>query len=232
VSSPPHNYCKPTCRTARRKRICDADGCGVEFVPRSEAVAAGQGRYCSVRCAAPATQARRRNGQYVTCPVCGGSRYYSNSRLAKGRRYCSPECFHIATRRYPDPEQKRCPTCSKEFRPRFPAFGDTTFCSLTCWARYRRRERPETLAPLLRTLSPKVRQKALGRLLGAQAGRLGGRPPVLITDEQRAEIANLAAMGWGRRAIAGRLQVSERAVRQAISPASTLETRTVAAKPS
>jgi DNA-binding NarL/FixJ family response regulator len=38
-----------------------------------------------------------------------------------------------------------------------------------------------------------------------------------VSEAQRAEIANLARKGWGRRAIASRMQLSERAVRNTLT---------------
>ena len=37
-----------------------------------------------------------------------------------------------------------------------------------------------------------------------------GRERLTATDKQRADIENLAAAGWGRRAIANKMQLSER----------------------
>jgi hypothetical protein len=48
-------------------------------------------------------------------------------------------------------------------------------------------------------------------------GALGGRPSSAVTDAQRTEIEQLAAQGWGRRAIANRLLISERAIRNVLS---------------
>ncbi len=202
------------------ERTCAGDGCDVRFTPTPSKAAQGEGRYCSKACSARVASAisneLRKNGEFVTCPGCGGSRYLSASRLERGSRYCSSECYHLACRKGPSPAPRQCLSCSKTFTPRFPAFDATYFCSRTCWALYRRSDRPETLVPLMRTFAPRIRQKALGRLLGAPAGRLGGRPRVTLTEAQRAEVAQLDAQGWGRRAIANRLLVSEWAVRNAL----------------
>jgi hypothetical protein len=68
------NYCGQSCRTIRRQRTCAREGCDEVFIPRKCDVDAGRGLYCSVQCAAPATQARRKNGELVTCPSCGRDR--------------------------------------------------------------------------------------------------------------------------------------------------------------
>jgi hypothetical protein len=208
-----HVYCSQACRTIRRKRTCAREGCEVEFVPRKSQPA----RYCSRRCAAHATQALRRTGHHVPCPICGTLTYYAPSRIANGARYCSPACYHVDCRKGPAPEPRLCPGCYEEFTPRFPAFTDRQFCSLECWGRYRRDERPETLVPLFRTFSPKLRQTSIGRLLGKKAGRRGGRPPVQLSDAQLDQVRRLAKTGWGRRAIASHLAVSEQAVRKALA---------------
>jgi len=62
----------------------------------------------------------------------------------------------------------------------------------------------------------RARQRWQGRWAGKKYGKLGGRPQVVATAEQRTEIENLAAQGWGRRAIANRLLVSERLVRNVL----------------
>jgi hypothetical protein len=47
-------------------------------------------------------------------------------------------------------------------------------------------------------------------------GALGGRPRTEVTDAQRSEIRDLSERGWGRRAIASRLLLSPRAVRNVL----------------
>jgi transcriptional regulator with XRE-family HTH domain len=75
---------------------------------------------------------------------------------------------------------------------------------------------PASLRALFSTHIGPIRQKALGRWFGARAGRLGGRPTADLTDEQRDKVLHLAAQGWGRRAIANRLSVSEWTIRKAL----------------
>jgi hypothetical protein len=62
----------------------------------------------------------------------------------------------------------------------------------------------------------RTKQIWLGRWEGRRYGKLGGRPEATLTAAQRAEVERLRAQGWGRRAIAGRLLVSERAVRNVL----------------
>jgi hypothetical protein len=62
-----------------------------------------------------------------------------------------------------------------------------------------------------------TRQKHLGRQNATKPPAPGapprGRQPLAATDEQKDEIRTLTAAGWGRRAIATRMRVSERLVR-------------------
>lgn len=60
----------------------------------------------------------------------------------------------------------------------------------------------------------RARQRWFGRWRGREYGTLGGRPPVELTDEQRAEVKRLDELGWGREAIASRVHASEWAVRK------------------
>jgi hypothetical protein len=189
-----HVYCSQACRTIRRKRTCAAEGCDVEFVPRNWDIEHRAALYCSRRCAARTIQPLRNNGTNIICPVCGSSRYFAAARLANGRKYCSAECYHIASRKGPDPEPRHCLGCSKVFTPRFPAFDDAQFCSLSCWGKYRRDERPETLVPLFRTFDPQLRQKAIGRLIGRKAGRKGGRRREYDNDQVQ-RVLELRAKG-------------------------------------
>jgi len=50
----------------------------------------------------------------------------------------------------------------------------------------------------------------------APGSRPRGHPRAVVTGEQRTEIERLAAQGWGRRSIATRLALSERAVRNVL----------------
>jgi DNA-binding NarL/FixJ family response regulator len=62
---------------------------------------------------------------------------------------------------------------------------------------------------MLKALPPRARQVYFGRKKGAS----GGRPAVAVPPEKRDDVVELANQGWGRRAIASRLLISERAVR-------------------
>jgi hypothetical protein len=92
------------------------------------------------------------------------------------------------------------------------------YASLGCWARHRWK-----IGAVSRELvtgwpsgSGRARQRWLGRWDGRRYGHLGGRPKITATDVQIEEIRRLAASGWGRRAIASRLRLSEWAVRRAL----------------
>jgi hypothetical protein len=67
----------------------------------------------------------------------------------------------------------------------------------------------------------RTRQKWLGRLgaskAPAEGARPRGRPTVAVSPEQSEEIRRLSAQGWGRRAIATRLLLGERLVRNVLS---------------
>jgi hypothetical protein len=59
----------------------------------------------------------------------------------------------------------------------------------------------------------RVAQRWLGRWKGREHGASGGRPRLVATEPEHAEIRRLAGQGWGRRAIASRLRLSEWLVR-------------------
>ena len=106
---------------------------------------------------------------------------------------------------------------SQAQRYRFLGQGD--------WARYRWEHRFEAemnLEPVMRAGWPgRARQKGLGRMHSTKPPSAGarkrGRPAAAITNEQRADVERLAALGWGRRQIAERLKISERAVRNILA---------------
>jgi transcriptional regulator with XRE-family HTH domain len=70
-------------------------------------------------------------------------------------------------------------------------------------------------------MSNRSRQRWGGRVNGAKApapgARSRGRPPTTLNPSQRKKVERLARRGWGRRAIASQLRVSEQAVRTAIA---------------
>jgi hypothetical protein len=234
-------FCSWECRKHPREvKTCAREGCDVQFTPLPWKLVRGEGRYCSRECSRSVYSAgsqveneRRRNGKHMECPVCGRSRYRSASllhgkryRLSNGEykmapgRYCSSECFHLASRKGPAPQPRDCLACSRTFTPRFPAFAGAKFCSRECWGRYRWRHGTISVELLSGSRRGRGRQRWLGRWNATKAPGPGasarGRPRVQVTAEQRAEIETLAAVGWGRRAIAGRLLVSERAVRHVL----------------
>jgi hypothetical protein len=158
---------------------CANEGCEVVFTPTPAQAARGDGHYCSRSCANEATAHRlrpRTAGENVMCPVCGRSRWYWASDIARGNRFCSPQC----------------------------------------WGRYRWEHGLLAKWWLARPLSGLTRQRWIGRWAGRAAGHLGGRPRVSVSDEQRLDIQKLDSLGWGRRAIASRLLLSERAVRNVL----------------
>jgi DNA-binding XRE family transcriptional regulator len=158
---------------------------------------------------------RERQGipEVKTCEACG--RDYTRSEVPNqtlrhwlSRRYCPDGC------RWPKVEPRNCEFCGQEFQPdenRHLYCPGTSHGQLARWKRLT--DIPDAV---LRALPPRARQKWLGRKCGREAGRLGGRPPAQLTPEQQAEVKRLSATGWGRRAIANRLLVSERAVRNAL----------------
>jgi hypothetical protein len=63
--------------------------CGRGFTAYSKRIAAGGGKYCSMKCKAQA----QRKGEWRTCVVCSARFYISAADLARRRgRYCSPSC--------------------------------------------------------------------------------------------------------------------------------------------
>jgi Helix-turn-helix domain of resolvase len=75
-------------------RTCDRDECENLFRPKPSTVANGRGRYCSYRCRdLAATHRPRQKGEWITCPVCGGARWWYASDVARGRTFCSPSCW-------------------------------------------------------------------------------------------------------------------------------------------
>jgi DNA-binding NarL/FixJ family response regulator len=127
--------------------------------------------------------------------------------------------------KYPEPEPRDCAYCGETFTPPRPCDGDQHTCSQSCRSRYRFRvayDMPDGFAPLTAVVSGPSRQKWGGRRASRKAPAAGGLPrgrqPVRLTDEQLAEVTRLVARGWGRRAIAKHLLVSEWAVRAVLDP--------------
>ncbi len=218
-------YCSIPCRAEDRayrlrlkaamepRRLPDREcaWCGEPFRP------AGERRFCSLPCAYEARRKHPKPSKRV-CAFEGCERRFTPTgpQLSRGQgTYCSKTCEGAARRKR---ELVRCAHCGDEFSisSKLHRQGQR-FCSRSCWHRYRWRHgvavSPELLAG--KTMG-RARQRWQGRWAGKKYGKLGGRPQVVATAEQRTEIENLAAQGWGRRAIANRLLVSERLVRNVL----------------
>jgi DNA-binding XRE family transcriptional regulator/endogenous inhibitor of DNA gyrase (YacG/DUF329 family) len=156
------------------------------------------------------------------CERCG--RTFTRSEVPRSslahwleRRYCSGDC------RWPvRAQERRCEQCG-DLIPRkvMSDNRDRRFCSRRC-GQLNRWKRGAIAAQAVAQLPGRARQRWGGRWAATRppgpGARPRGHPPVLVTDEQRTEILNLAAQRWGRRAIANRLGLSERAVRNVLAP--------------
>jgi hypothetical protein len=127
--------------------------------------------------------------------------------------FCSRECFLAQAK---TGVVNTCPMCGKErYRP--AAHAHKKCCGYVCSNRYRWRVSMKGIERLVRKYyGGRARQRWLGRLKGGEFGKLGGRPTVQLTDTQLTEAEKLHEQGWGRRAIATRLQVSPHAVHKAL----------------
>lgn len=96
------------------------------------------------------------------------------------------------------------------------------YLSAACWARARWTQ-GSGLQPLVSQWGGRARQRWLGRWGGRKEPGVGaqprGRPAVTLVPTKQAEALRLRERGWGRRAIADRLQESERAVRNFLDAA-------------
>jgi hypothetical protein len=130
---------------------------------------------------------------------------------------CGPHARAIATKGTTlSVETRQKMSIGKEFTPR----RDVS-------ERYKRewREGGPLVDPLLdpekKYFKGRTRQKWKCIQNATKAPRPGalprGRERLAATDEQRAEIERLSAAGWGRRAIANRMQLSERLVRNTLA---------------
>lgn len=75
-----------------------------------------------------------------TCAQCGAAFAVKPSEIAKGRSYCSKQCYDIA-RNGGQVQTRTCQQCAKTFsiRPSFIAKGGGSYCSNTCkWAAARK----------------------------------------------------------------------------------------------
>jgi hypothetical protein len=111
--------------------------------------------------------------------------------------------------------EKPCPCRCGEVKYLWPCRATRPgYHSLSHWARHKTKHGLGGIRNLFKAAgaSPETLHKWGRRWNGMR----GGRPRATVTDTQRAEIESLAALGWGRRAIATRLLVSEWAVRNVL----------------
>jgi hypothetical protein len=167
------------------------------------------------------------------CETCGAEFTPTGYSVAKGwGRFCSRTCKGVGER-VADSEERTCARkgCSKRFMPTpseavRPGHGQ--FCSRECrQLHFWRADEGARVTSFVSSLEERGlfkgggRQRWHGRWSGAKPPAPGapprGRPRVLLSVEQRAAIGKLAALGWGRRAIASRLGVSEHVVRQVLA---------------
>jgi DNA invertase Pin-like site-specific DNA recombinase len=124
---------------------------------------------------------------------------------------------------YPEHAGPRtCDYCGREFeaKPSRVARGFGETCSNVCKMKRRYRDGRGVAREMTANLPGWARQRLLGRWSGSKPPSVGarprGRPKVIANEAQAAEIQRLAASGWGRRAIASRLCLSERLVRNVL----------------
>lgn len=78
------------------------------------------------------TQGRKpRRGDTVPCAVCGTPFYRQPAYIKEGRRYCSPQCHHVAQRK--EQITKPCAVCGTEMRLS-PSQSARRYCSNPCEA--------------------------------------------------------------------------------------------------
>jgi hypothetical protein len=218
---------RPAAPRAKYPRVgeieCARDGCSNRVKPKPSRAARGP-IYCSTDCY---HEARRLypGADETVCARDGCHERFTPEpwRASRFERlFCSRECYDLAKRIHPYPGLLTCARdgCDNVFTP--PAMhvarGWGRYCGSVCWGLDRWRK-GIALERRVALLSGRSRQIWLGRWGGRDAGKLGGRPRISVSDEQRLEIERLAGQGWGRRAIASRLFVSERAVRSVLERA-------------
>ncbi len=209
------SLCKCECRDDCDELLVDMPrlGSSARFAPGHNSREPGRGALI-----AAAHRARRHRlgiAEAKVCKRCG--RVFTRSEVPNqslahwlARDYCSHECGHG-----PRVRLRHCDQCAKLYRPHDNG-PHRRFCSRRCAQLERWRRLTDIPRTVLEALPPGARQRWIGRLEGRRFGRLGGRPPVRLSDEQLARVKRLRASGWGRRAIATHLGVSERAVRNAL----------------
>jgi hypothetical protein len=194
--------------------------CGTIFTPPRNQASGDRGHYCTRDCANK-HHAVHPEPEPRPCAQCGNEFTPTAGNVAKSwGRYCSRACVDEAKRIHPVADERTCarPGCGRVFTPPgwLAAKGYGRYCGSVCWGKDRWQEGTVSRA-LVAELPGQARQRWLGRWEGRRSGKLGGRPKTQLTDEQVTEARRLAGQGWGRRPIATRLGVSERAVRNVLS---------------
>jgi DNA-binding XRE family transcriptional regulator len=175
---------------------------------------------------ARAHRARRRRLGIPEEKICEGcGRTFTRSEVPNqplvhwlSREHCSFTCAHG-----PPVEWRVCARegCERKFKPSWSADPSRRHCSVRC-AQLDRFEAGNVAEAFVEQMPGRARQRWGGRWNAtkppAPGARPRGRPASELTDDQRAEIRRLVARGWGRRAIANQLLVSERAVRNVLTP--------------
>jgi hypothetical protein len=202
------------------ERICARDGCENRFRPTPRQVRLGYGKFCSRHCDHEAHRIYEKPTERECArPGCENRFTPTGSNVAMGwGSYCSKRCSAVMTydRKRKKGQIVACDHCGEEFWRYDCALLENNFCSRECWNRYRWKHGLAISPDLVSLTTGRARQRWYGRWAGRKYGHLGGRRRVEVSDTQTAEIMNLANQGWGRRAIASRLLVSERAVRNVL----------------
>jgi hypothetical protein len=157
------------------------------------------------------------------CKGCG--RTFTRSEVPRqplvhwlAREHCSFTCAHG-----PPVEPRVCARdgCEQIFKPSWNGDPSLRHCSVSC-AQQDRFEAGDVAEAFVEHMPGRSRQRWGGRWNAtkppAPGARRRGRPGAELTAEQRDEIQRLAGRGWGRRAIANQLLLSERAVRNVLTP--------------
>lgn len=128
-------YCSRKCYFAAHKIVVSCKQCGNEIYTKLGKVNSGRANYCSAKCG---NEAKRKERVPVMCPECGKKHTIRLKELAKGRRYCSIECFYSSGW-----TTLTCTQCGKEFK-RYKSLTseqDHVFCSPKCFYQFRTGER-------------------------------------------------------------------------------------------
>lgn len=126
------------------------------------------------------------------------------------REHCSFECYRPAV------DSRQCAICGTPFKPSYSVDSSRRCCCGSHGQQFRF-EAGNVAPGFVAQMPGKARSVWGGRWAATKPPSPGapprGRPAVGVTAEQESEIRRLRAQGWGRRAIASRLLVSEWAVR-------------------